>query len=146
MTTSEHGTLIEGALTESIIGAFYSVYRILGFGFLESIYSAAMEKELTQRGHRVGREVLVSVFYREELVGYQRLDMLIDERVVVETKASERLSPMAEPQLYSYLRGTDLEVGLLLHFGPEPKFRRLVHTKKHQLPRASSAQSSGIIS
>jgi len=101
---------------------------------LENIYTAAMERELARRGHRVAREVLVPVYYLGDLIGYQRLDLLVDERVVVENKATERLPPIAEPQLYSYLRGTNLEVGLLLHFGPEPKFRRLVHSGRHKSP------------
>jgi len=134
MNSAQNGSLIEEALTRSIIGAFYTVYRVLGFGFLEHIYSAAMERELIRRGHRVAREVLVPVYYLGDLIGYQRLDMLVDDRVIVENKATERLSPISEPQLYSYLRGTDLEVGLLLHFGPTPKFRRLVHSKRHKTP------------
>jgi len=137
MNSRQNGSLIEEALTRSIIGAFYTVYRVLGFGFLEHIYSAAMDRELTRRGHRVAREVLVPVYYLGDLIGYQRLDMLVDDRVIVENKATERLSHISEPQLYSYLRGTDLEVGLLLHFGPEPKFRRLVHSKRHKTPHHS---------
>ena len=135
MKPSEKSLLIEEGLTQSIIGAFYTVYRVLGFGFLENLYSAAMECELAKRGHQVAREVLVPVYYREDLIGYQRLDLLVDDRVIVENKATERLSVMAEPQLYSYLRGTNLEVGLLLHFGPEPKFHRLVHSRKHKPQR-----------
>lgn len=137
MNSRPKGPLIEETLTRSIIAAFYTVYRVLGFGFLEHIYSAAMEKELTKRGHRVSREVLVPVYYLGDLIGYQRLDMLVDDRVIVENKATERLSPISEPQLYSYLRGTNLEVGLLLHFGLEPKFRRLVHSKRHKPPHRS---------
>jgi len=137
MNSAQNGSLIEEALTRSIIGAFYTVYRVLGFGFLEHIYSAAMERELTRRGHRVAREVLVPVYYLGDLIGYQRLDMLVDDRVIVENKAAERLSPISEAQLYSYLRGTKLEVGLLLHFGLEPRFRRLVHSTRHKAPRRS---------
>jgi GxxExxY protein len=136
MKTAGKQPLMEGELTRSIIGAFYTVYRVLGFGFMEHIYSAAMEKELTKRGHRVAREVLVAVYYMGERIGYQRMDMLVDDRVVVENKATAQLPPTAEPQAYSYLRGTDLEVGLVLHFGLEPKFRRVVHGKRHKWPRA----------
>ncbi len=136
MTAQEH-KLIEAPITESIIGAFYTVHRTLGFGFLESIYSAAMEKELARRGHRVAREVLASVYYQGELIGHQLLDLLVDDRVVVENKASKLLTPSAEPQLYSYLRGTDLEVGLILHFGLEPKFYRVVHSRRNKHVRRS---------
>src|SRR5215208_2213419 len=135
MNSPPKRTLIEETLTRSIIAAFYTVYRVLGFG--EHIYSAAMERELTKRGHRVSREVLVPVYYLGDLIGYQRLDMLVDDRVIVENKATERLSPISEPQLYSYLRGTSLEVGLVLHFGLEPKFRRLIHSKRHKTPHRS---------
>jgi GxxExxY protein len=124
--------LLEEELTNSIIGAFYTVSRILGFGYLESVYAAALERELRKRGHRVAREVLVPVFYLGDLIAYQRLDMVVDDRVIVELKATEQLSPIAERQLSNYLRCTTFEVGLLLHFGPEPKFRRIVHGRAHK--------------
>lgn len=156
MAPHSSSRLIEEELTKSIIGGFYSVYRALGFGFVEHIYSAALERELTHRGHRVGREVLVPVYYGGELAAYQRLDMLVDDRVVIENKTGERLSPMAERQLFNYLRCTNLEIGLLFHFGHEPKFHRVVHTLEYKDPRrtpgaggerpllvdASSAQSA----
>jgi len=61
-------------------------------------------------------------------VAHQRLDMVIDDRVVIEIKASENLHADATRQLFNYLRATRLQVGLLLHFGPEPAFYRLVNT------------------
>jgi GxxExxY protein len=125
-------SLIEGELTKSIVGAFYTVYRAFGFGFLEHVCAAVLEKELAKRGHRVSREVLVPIYYLGELAAYQRLDMLVDDRVIVELKASEHLPPIAERQLYNYLRCTKMEVGLLLHFGHEPKFKRLVHSNGHK--------------
>jgi GxxExxY protein len=135
MTAPSDQSLIEPELTRSIIGAFYAVYNALGFGFLEHVYAAVLEKDLSARGHRVSREVLVPVYYRAELAAYQRLDMLVDDRVIVELKASEKLPPIAERQLYNYLRCTSLEVGLLLHFGHEPKFKRVVHSSAHKHPR-----------
>jgi GxxExxY protein len=118
--------LIEEKLTRSIIGAFYSVYRTLGFGFLEHVYVMALERELRERGHRVAREVSVNVVYKGEELCTQRLDMIVDEKVVVETKSTYELHPAAQRQLYNYLRATNLEVGLLFHFGREPQFYRLV--------------------
>lgn len=134
--------LIEPEITNSVIGAFYTVYNALGFGFLEHVYAAVLEKELSMRGHEVGREVLVPVYYRGELAAYQRLDLLVGGRVVVEVKASERLPPIAERQLFNYLRCTKLEVGLLLHFGAEAKFKRLVHTSAHKRPILADQGSS----
>jgi GxxExxY protein len=118
-------SLIEEELTHSIIGAFYRVYRGLGFGFLEHVYVAALERELRARNHQVAREINVRVVYRGEELCTQRLDMVVDEKVIVETKSTYQLHPAAQRQLYNYLRATNLEVGLLLHFGREPEFYRL---------------------
>ncbi len=119
-----HGDLIEGALTRSVIGAFFEVYNTLGYGFLEHLYVMAMERELLARGHTVAREISICVMYKGEHLGTQRLDMIVDDRLVVEIKSTFQLPTAAQRQLYSYLRATNLEVGLLLHFGPEPKFYR----------------------
>ena len=121
--------LIEGKLTESVIGAFYEVYNFLGFRFLEQVYLAALERELRARGHAVGREVWVPVFYKGDEISRQRLDMIVDERLVVEAKSTQELHKSAPRQLHNYLRATRIQVGLLLHFGPEPAFYRLVHTR-----------------
>ena len=99
--------LIEERLTRSIIGAFYAVYRTLGFGFLEHVYVMALERELRARGHQVARE---------------------------ETKSTYRLHPAAQRQLYNYLRATSLEVGLI-HFGPEPRFYRLMYRNPYSPAR-----------
>ena len=125
------GLLVEETLTHSVIGAFCAVYNELGFGFLEQVYLAALERELVARGHRVARETAVYVAHKGENIATQRLDMIVDGRLVVEAKSTPRLHPSAKRQLYNYLRGTDLEVGLLLHFGPEPAFFRLVCTRKN---------------
>jgi GxxExxY protein len=116
--------LIHESITQSVIGAFYEVYNTLGFGFLEHIYILALERELRARGHLVRREVGVCVMYKGEELAYQRLDMIVDEKVVVEIKSTYELHRGARRQVYNYLRATSLEVGLLLHFGPEAKFYR----------------------
>lgn len=113
------------ALTYSIIGAFFEVYNTLGFGFREHLYVMALERELLARGHRVAREVAVRVSYKGEELGTERLDMIVDDVVVVETKSTEVLHRAAARQVYSYLKATNLKVGLLFHFGPEPQFFRL---------------------
>jgi len=120
--------LIEGLLTQSVIGAFYEVYNTLGFGFLEHIYVLAVERELRNRGHRVAREVGVRVTYKGEYLGTQRIDMIVDDKLIVEIKSTYQLHGFSIRQIYSYLRGTNLEVGLILHFGPEPKFYRQILT------------------
>lgn len=121
--------LIASDVTSSIIGAYYEVYRSLGYGFLERIYQAALEEELRLRGHQVERQVPVTIEYKHVQLGTQRLDMIVDQRVVVEIKSTYDLPAAANRQVLNYLRATGMEVGLLLHFGPEPQFRRLVYAR-----------------
>jgi GxxExxY protein len=123
------GELHEERLTESIIGAFYEVYNVLGFGLLEHFYVSALERELVRRNHQVAREVSVEVWYKGELLGRQRLDMVVDGKVVVETKSTLELHASAARQCFSYLRASGIAVGLVLHFGPEPNVKRLVSWK-----------------
>ena len=94
------------------------MYNALGFGFLEHIYVMALERELRARGHRVGREVAIVVMYKGDELGTQRMDMLVDEQVIIELKSTVQLHSAASRQLYNYLRSTRVEVGLLLHFSP----------------------------
>jgi GxxExxY protein len=126
--------LVEERLTHSVIGAFFDVYNTLGFGFLEHIYVMALERELIARKHRVAREVAVRVRYKGHDLAEQRLDMIVDEKLVVETKSTHELNKSANRQVYNYLRSTNLEVGLLLHFGPEARFYRMIHRNKKTDP------------
>jgi GxxExxY protein len=119
------GDLHEADLTRSIIGAFFTAYNKLGSGFLESVYAAAMERELRRRNHVVQREVPIQVIYDGEPLAFQRLDFLIDQTVVLELKACPNLPPRATRQLHNYLRATNLSVGLLLHFGEQPHVHRV---------------------
>jgi GxxExxY protein len=120
------GELIHERLTHSVIGAFFEVYNTLGAGFLEPIYSGALAIEIRERGHVVDREVSVRVGYKGVEIGWQRLDMIVDGTLVVEVKSTTELHSSARRQLQNYLCATRLELGLLLHFGPKPKFYRLV--------------------
>lgn len=126
MRTTE---LIEGDLSQSVIGGFYAVYTELGYGFLENVYVLAMEREMRKRGHLVRREVGMPVFYMGEKLCTYRCDMIVDDRLIVEIKSGETLPPASIRQLRNYLKATRVEVGLLLHFGPEPKFYREIFTQ-----------------
>ena len=119
------GGLLEEELTGIVIGAFYETYNVLGFGFLEAVYVNALAEELQLRGVKVRREVSVDVLYKGKRVGRYRLDLLAEERLVIEAKATERLGPRDKPQLFNCLRATNLDVGLLLHYGPAPEVHRL---------------------
>lgn len=135
--------LIEEALTRTAIGVFYRVYDRLGYGFLEHVYIQALVREFMALGHRVGREVAVNVYYEGEVIAQQRLDLLIDEKRIIEVKATESLHPSARRQVYNYLRGTNLKVGLLFHFGPRARFfREVCEHKKWSASSAPSASSA----
>lgn len=118
--------LIHEQLTRRVIGAFFEVHSQLGFGFMEGVYAAAMQEVLTSCGHVVQREVGVPVYFRRKMIAYQRLDMLIDDVVILELKSTTNLHSSAKRQLLNYLKATQKEVGLLLHFGLEAKFERVV--------------------
>lgn len=116
---------VDSVLTRSIIAAFFAVYNALGHGFLESVYEAALEKELLKRGFKVVREMSVQVWYDGSVIAWQRLDMVVEDRVIIEIKASPALAPSATRQLYNYLKATRLQVGLVLHFGERPHVHRV---------------------
>ena len=132
--SGEH--LLHRASTERIRGAFYDVYNDLGFGFLEAIHARALTMDLRSTGAHVEREVTTEVRYRGAVLAHHRMDLVVDKRIVVEIKATKRLHDEDSRQLLNYLRATEFEVGLLLHFGPRPSFRRLVST--------NSVRSAGV--
>lgn len=121
-------TELHSGVQRAILSAFFRVYNRMDYGFLESHYASALERELRQMGHVVSREHAVQVFYEGEEIGFHRLDMVVDSVVVVELKSTQILSQLARRQLYNYLRATNLEVGLLLHFGPTPRFQKVFVT------------------
>lgn len=142
MNDATAGWLVEERLTHLIIGAFFRVYNQLGFGFLERVYAAALERELLRLGLPVAREYWVRIYYDGVELCQQRLDFVVDEKVVVEVKSTLELHKAASRQLLNYLRATNLEVGLLFHFGPEAKFYRLYApnaNKQHPQNPISSA-------
>ena len=138
MTLKTDGPMLEEALTRSVIGVFHNVHQTLGFGFREHIYALALQRDLVGKGHRVDREVPVKVHYRGEPLACQVLDMIIDQKLVLEIKATERLHLDATTQLFSYLCATNLEAGLLLHFGREAKVYRVIYENRFKRHQSSS--------
>jgi GxxExxY protein len=118
--------LPEWRTTRKIIGCFFETYNILGYGFLEAVYRRALAQELVRAGLTVAQEVAVTASFKGKDVGFFRLDLVVDERVAIEVKATFLLGPTDKRQLLNYLRATSIDVGLLLHFGPSPKFHRIV--------------------
>ena len=118
--------LLHKNITEEIIKTFYDVYNELGYGFLEKVYHNAMFIELKNKGFYVESQKQIKVYFRGKEVGEYYADLMIDESVIVELKAAEIIVEAFENQLINYLRGTNVEVGLLLNFGPKPEFKRKV--------------------
>jgi len=106
-------------LTKAIIGAAFEVHRVLGRGFLEKVYEAALTRELRSRGHDVINQAEMAVTYKGEPVGVYYADILVDGAVICEVKALDKLTPAHEAQLLNYLKATGMKVGLLLNFGAE---------------------------
>ena len=119
--------LLHERLTETIIGAFYEVYNRIGYGFLEKVYSRALEIELRHLGLEVRREMQVVILYRDVFVCTQRVDLLVVDQVVVEVKAAEFMPGIAVKQCRSYLKALGLQVGLVLNFGEKPQIKRLTY-------------------
>jgi len=123
-------------LTQSVIGAFYEVSSELGYGFLEAVYRRALVIALVDRGHGVCTESSIPVSFRGQPVGDYRADLLVDGRLLVEVKVGAGLAAAHRAQLLNYLRATDVEVGLLVNFGPRLTFERLVFANDRKgIPR-----------
>ena len=105
------------ALTESVIGVAIEVHRLLGPGLLESVYEKALCRELTLRQIPFEQQVQVPLDYKgESLDAHLRLDLVINRTLILELKAVDHLLPIHEAQLLTYLKLSNLPVGLLLNF------------------------------
>lgn len=119
------------ALTRTVIGCAMRVHCTLGEGFPEVVYQRSLAQELTRSAVQFQREVNLPVYYNEEIVGYRRVDFLVEETVLVELKATSALTTAHFNQIINYLNAYRLEVGLLINFGESSlRFRRFIKTKK----------------
>ena len=114
------------SLTEKIIQIFYQVYNSLGYGFLEKVYENSMMIEFENEKIPAIAQFPIKVFYESKIVGEYFVDILVDNKVIVEIKAAKNIAIENEAQLLNYLKATDKEVGLLLNFGPKPEIKRRV--------------------
>lgn len=116
-------------LTAKIIECVIKVHQILGPGFVEHIYKNALIIELTKIGLDVEAEKVIHVYYTDIVVGKQRLDLMVENKIVLELKNVEALHPKHFAQMKSYLRATNCDVGLLVNFASaKAEFRRIERT------------------
>jgi len=125
-------------LTEKIIKGFYEVYNELGYGFLESVYEKSLAIVLTEYGLDVKSQVEIEVFFRKQLVGDFKAGLIVEDKVLLELKATRTLLPEHEAQILNYLRATRYEVGLLLNFGNKPLIKRFVYDNQRKISRKST--------
>jgi GxxExxY protein len=115
-------------ITDKILKAFYNVYNTLGLGFLEKVYENALAIEMRSMGLRVAQQQQLKVYYHGQEVGDYRADLVVEGLVLIELKVVDAVHEIFMAQLMNYLKATEIEVGMVLNFGPEPKFKRVVWT------------------
>jgi len=125
--------LLHKDLTDRILKVFFDVFNEMGYGFLEKVYQNSTFLELKARGFQVEAQKQIKVYYKEVEVGEYYADLIVDGLVILELKAAECLVKEFEWQLINYLRGTNIEVGLLLNFGKKPEFIRKVYENSRKI-------------
>ena len=120
--------IVHKSITDIILKVYYEVYNELGYGFLEKVYQNAMYFELQSLGYKVEAQKQIKVYFKKQLVGEYYSDLLVEDKVIVELKATELLMNAHVAQIMNYLKGTPIEVGLLLNFGEKPEFKRFIYT------------------
>ena len=119
--------LLYKELSYAIVGAAMEVHRILGPGFLEAVYHAALAHEFTLRGIQFEQHVKLPVSYKGELIGDYEADFLIEGKIILELKAVTTLHPRHEAQAIHYLTATGFKLAILLNFGtPSLEHQRIV--------------------
>ncbi len=122
-------------ITSQIIKEAYHVYNVLGYGFLESVYEKSMEIRLKKAGFSVRRQQPIKVFFEGDLVGDFDADIVVNDTVIIELKATHALHAKHEVQLVNYLRATEIEIGLLINFGEEIAIKRRVFSNSKKIPK-----------
>jgi GxxExxY protein len=129
-------------ITEKIIGVFYDAYNELGHGFRESVYEQSMAIALREVGLQLLQQAPITVYFRGQMVGEFRADLLVNVCILVELKAARALESAHEAQAMNYLRATQVEIGLLINFGPKPEFKRFIFDNDRKSRRESRATDS----
>jgi GxxExxY protein len=129
---SELPELLHADVTGSLIEAFYTVYRDLGYGFIERVYENAMAIAARALGLVIQQQLPIRVHYLGTVVGKYSADLVANNLVIVELKAAKELMKAHEAQLLNYLKATRYEVGLLVNFGPRPQHKRKVYENRRK--------------
>jgi GxxExxY protein len=122
--------IVEKELSFKIVEAAIEVHRQLGPGYAENISEEALKIELRKRGYRVEQQKKIEVKYKNQAIGLHVLDMVVEDRVILELKAATGILPLHLQQALGYLKSTDLPLAIVINFGSERlQFHRVVRTK-----------------
>jgi GxxExxY protein len=117
-------------ISEKIIGCAFAVSNTLGSGFLEKVYQNALAIELMNEGLKVEKEKAITILYKGTIVGEYFADILVNQQIIIETKAVQTLNEIHQAQLLNYLKATNLPLGLLINFGtPKAQIKRLINDR-----------------
>ena len=125
--------LLHKSITDSILKVYYEIYNGLGYGFLEKVYQNAMYFQLKSLGYKVEAQKQINVYFKGQRVGEYYSDLIVEDVVIVELKTSELIMNIHVAQIINYLKATPIEVGMLLNFGEEPEFKRIIYTNDRKI-------------
>ncbi len=130
-----HAAILFPELSRRIAAAFYDVFRELGHGYSEHVYQRAVALALSDEGIWYARESPVEVLYKGRPVATYRMDLIVEDAIIVECKVAKRIEPVHCSQVLSYLKATRYDLGLILNFGPAPSFKRVIYRDARQARR-----------
>jgi len=126
-----NSVIVEKELSYQIMEAAFEVHRELGPGFFESIYEGAMILELRSIGHNIENQQKINVRYKGEPVGVYILDLVVDNKVILELKAQSEIEPVHKQQALYYIKATGLPLAIVINFGTKSlQSVRVANTKK----------------
>jgi GxxExxY protein len=113
--------------------AVFEVHNTLGPGFIEQVYEEAVAYELELRQIRFARQKPIQIYYKDRLVGKHRLDLVVDDKIILELKAVSEMTKAFRQRTLSYLRAADLKLGILINFGEERvKYDRILNSAANE--------------
>jgi len=119
--------IIYPELSYEIMGAIFEVHKTLGPGFLEAVYGKALIEELSNRGMKVETQKTINLTYKDKKIGTHRLDMVVEDKIVIELKTVERFSVHHGAQLTSYLKASGYKLGILVNLSKSKfEYQRIV--------------------
>ena len=120
--------LLHGDLTEKIIGCAFDVHNALGKGLSEKTYENALLLRMQKVGLTAEQQKAIPIFFENQKVGNQVVDILVEDKIILEIKNSDHIQRSHTAQMLGYLKNTRYQLGLILNFGRRVEFKRLIHT------------------